>query len=69
MFINTGIEYDASDAGATPSEAISWGKIQMESSYVKIFSEASLVFPILVAETFAKNKLKASKLWSISCFL
>lgn len=23
--------------------------------YVKIFSEATLVFPLLVAETFAKN--------------
>lgn len=27
VFINTAIEYDASDAGANPSEAISWGKL------------------------------------------
>ena len=27
IFVNTGIEYDASDAGATPSEAVSWGKL------------------------------------------
>ena len=27
VFINTGIEYDASDAGADPKEAISWGKL------------------------------------------
>jgi len=31
VFINTGVEYDASDAGASPSEAISWGKIQIDS--------------------------------------
>lgn len=27
VFINTGVEYDASDAGADPKEAISWGKL------------------------------------------
>lgn len=27
VFINTAIEYDCSDAGAHPSEAISWGKL------------------------------------------
>jgi deoxyhypusine synthase len=49
VFINTGMMYEGSDAGATISEAISWGKLQIESSYVKVWSEASLVFPILVA--------------------
>jgi deoxyhypusine synthase len=58
VYINTGIEYDASDAGATPNEAVSWGKIQPEGEYVKIFCEASLVFPILVGETFAKKHFK-----------
>lgn len=27
VLINTGLEYDASDAGASPYEALSWGKI------------------------------------------
>jgi len=27
VFINTGISYDCSDAGATPYEAVSWGKL------------------------------------------
>jgi deoxyhypusine synthase len=41
--------YDGSDAGAKPSEAISWGKLKMEAEYVKVFAEATLVFPIMVA--------------------
>jgi len=49
VFINTGLQYDGSDAGARVSEAVSWGKMQVNSSYVKVFSEASLVFPLLVA--------------------
>ncbi|KAL4475453.1 hypothetical protein ABPG72_022088 [Tetrahymena utriculariae] len=62
VFINTGLIYDGSDAGARISEAVSWGKMQVQSSYVKVFSEASLVFPILVAQTFYKYKEQASKL-------
>jgi len=62
VYINTGIEYDGSDAGASIDEAISKGEIKPECKAVKIFAEASLVFPIIVAETFAKNEKLASKL-------
>ena len=55
VFINTGIMYDGSDSGATPGEAISWGKIKLTGEYTKVFCEASLVFPLIVAQTFAKN--------------
>ncbi|XP_063239579.1 probable deoxyhypusine synthase [Bacillus rossius redtenbacheri] len=54
VFINTASEFDGSDSGARPDEAISWGKIRKESRPVKIYGEASLVFPLLVGETFAK---------------
>lgn len=54
VFINTGVHYDGSDAGATISEAISWGKLRKDASFVKVFAEASLVFPILVGQTFKK---------------
>ena len=57
VIINTAIEYDASDAGASPSEAVSWGKISPDGIFVKIYSEASLIFPILVGMTFVKMKL------------
>eukprot|EP00826_Nyctotherus_ovalis_P039687 TRINITY_DN3831_c0_g1_i7.p1 TRINITY_DN3831_c0_g1~~TRINITY_DN3831_c0_g1_i7.p1 ORF type:complete len:372 (+),score=105.61 TRINITY_DN3831_c0_g1_i7:264-1379(+) len=62
VYINTGVEYDASDAGATPDEAVSWGKISLEAKPVKIYCEASLVFPLIVAQTFVKNQKLASKL-------
>eukprot|EP00744_Colponema_vietnamica_P009126 GILI01013001.1.p1 GENE.GILI01013001.1~~GILI01013001.1.p1 ORF type:complete len:384 (-),score=91.54 GILI01013001.1:399-1499(-) len=54
VFINTGHDWDGSDAGALPDEAISWGKIKIDAKPVKVFAEASIVFPIIVAETFAK---------------
>ena len=54
VLINTGLEYDASDSGAMLSEAITWGKVKIDSDHIKIFSEATIVFPILVALTFKK---------------
>eukprot|EP00158_Paraphelidium_tribonemae_P001275 Partr_v1_DN24193_c0_g1_i2_m71124 putative deoxyhypusine synthase len=55
LFINTGQEYDGSDSGASPEEAVSWGKLKADSERVKIFADATLVFPLIVAETFAKS--------------
>eukprot|EP00727_Mastigamoeba_balamuthi_P012452 m51a1_g783 putative deoxyhypusine synthase (368) ;mRNA; f:619632-620932 len=54
VFINTANEFDGSDAGARPDEAVSWGKIKAGSHAVKVYGEATLLFPLLVAETFAK---------------
>jgi len=54
VFINTGQEFDGSDSGAKPDEAVSWGKIKLENTAVKIYGEASIIFPLLVAQTFAK---------------
>lgn len=59
VFINTGHEYDGSDTGARPDEAVSWGKIKMTATPVKIYAEATLVFPLLVAQTFAKHHAAA----------
>ncbi|XP_067232908.1 deoxyhypusine synthase isoform X2 [Chanodichthys erythropterus] len=55
VFVNTGQEFDGSDSGARPDEAVSWGKIRMDASPVKVYADASIVFPLLVAETFAHN--------------
>lgn len=49
-------ESDGSDSGASPDEAVSWGKIRPSAKCVKVFAEASLVFPLIVAQTFAKRK-------------
>lgn len=55
VFINTASEYDGSDAGARPDEAISWGKIALDAKPVKIYAECSLVLPIIIGETFVRN--------------
>ena len=74
MYVNTGQEFDGSDAGATPDEAVSWGKIKHTANPVKVcytddtgcyslwdvahtqvYADATLVFPLLVAETFARR--------------
>jgi len=54
VYINTASEYDASDSGALPEEAISWGKLTSKGKSVKVFGDATILFPLLVAETFAK---------------
>lgn len=68
---NTGQEFDGSDSGARPDEAVSWGKIRAGSESVKVclgrrhkgcslrfskvFADATLVLPLIVAATFAKD--------------
>ncbi|ETN46119.1 deoxyhypusine synthase [Cyphellophora europaea CBS 101466] len=54
VYINTGQEFDGSDAGARPDEAVSWGKIKTDAKSVKVYVEATIAFPLIVASTFAK---------------
>ena len=54
VYINTAQEFDGSDSGDNPSEAISWGKILPDAKSVKVFGDATILFPLLVAESFAK---------------
>lgn len=54
VFINTGSDFDGSDSGAKPDEAVSWGKIRLTANPVKIYADASLVFPLIVSQTFVK---------------
>lgn len=52
VFINTASDYDGSDTGARPDEAVSWGKIKMDASPVKLFGDATILFPLIVSQTF-----------------
>ncbi|KAK2882579.1 Deoxyhypusine synthase [Arthroderma sp. PD_2] len=56
VYINTGQEFDGSDAGARPDEAVSWGKIKANADSVKVYAEATVVFPLIVAATFARKQ-------------
>ncbi len=55
VLVNTAQEFDGSDSGARPDEAVSWGKIRVDAKPVKVYADATLVFPLLVAQTFAKH--------------
>jgi deoxyhypusine synthase len=43
VYINTGQEFDGSDAGARPDEAVSWGKIKVGADSVKVCPVSPLV--------------------------
>src|SRR3989304_3062804 len=53
VYINTGEEWDGADSNARPDEAVSWGKLKGEA--VKVFGDATILFPLIVAKTFARN--------------
>ena len=55
VYINTGQEFDGSDSGASPEEAISWGKIRIDAKPVKVCADATIAFPLIVSQTFAKD--------------
>jgi deoxyhypusine synthase len=55
VYINNSQEFDGSDSGALPEEAISWGKILPKAESIKVFGDATILFPLLVAESFAKR--------------
>ena len=55
VYLNTAQEYDGSDSGARPDEAVSWGKIRADATPVKVHGDASILFPLLVSQTFAKR--------------
>ncbi|KAE8210234.1 hypothetical protein CF327_g5876 [Tilletia walkeri] len=55
VYINTGQEFDGSDAGARPDEAVSWGKLRADAQAVKVCADATLIFPLLIAATYGRS--------------
>lgn len=52
VFINNASEFDGSDAGANIDEAVSWGKIKKDNTGVKVFGDATIIFPLIVAGVY-----------------
>jgi deoxyhypusine synthase len=52
VYVNTAQEFDGSDAGARPDEAVSWGKIKGDGESVKVYCDATIAFPLICAGTF-----------------
>jgi len=57
VYINNAQEFDGSDAGALPEEAVSWGKLLPESERIKVYGDATIIFPLIVAQTFASSQI------------
>ena len=55
VYVNDADESTGSDAGALPEEAVSWGKVLPNAERVKLHGDAILLFPLIVAKTFAKT--------------
>ncbi|PRW56270.1 Deoxyhypusine synthase [Chlorella sorokiniana] len=55
VFVNTAQEFDGSDSGARPDEAVSWGKIRADAQPVKVCGDASILFPLIISQTFARH--------------
>jgi len=56
VYINTMEEWDGSDSGARPDEAVSWGKIKSGKTKdihsIKVFGDATILFPLIAAKCF-----------------
>ena len=55
VYVSTAQEFDGSDSGARPDEAVSWGKIRPEARSVKVYGDASIMFPLIISQTFAQH--------------
>ncbi len=55
VYLNNAQEFDGSDAGARPDEAVSWGKILPEAESVKVFGDATILFSLIVAKAFVEK--------------
>jgi len=56
VYINSGEEWDGADSNARPDEAVSWGKIKDDKSQaMKVHGDATILFPLIVAKTFARK--------------
>lgn len=66
MFVNTGQEFDGSDAGARPDEAISWGKIKSTATPVKVCVDVGVVYIVTGSYMYRSTQML---LWSSLCLL
>lgn len=58
VLINSHNGYDASDSGAETSESVTWAKIKVNAPKVKINTDATIVFPLIIASVFDLNNEK-----------
>ena len=52
VYVTTAQEYDGSLSGARMREAVSWGKVKEDASYVTIEGDATVLLPFMLAAVF-----------------
>lgn len=52
VYINIGEEWDGADSNARPDEAVSWGKIKAKGESIKVFGDATILFPLIISKCF-----------------
>jgi len=57
VYITTANEWDGSLSGARTKEAISWGKISTSGKHVVVYSDATVVLPIIAIYLISRRKL------------
>lgn len=64
VYINTAQEFDGSDSGARPDEAVSWGKIRVSAKSVKVFHQINCnIFQIkMILVSYHSHD------WNVDCF-
>ncbi len=53
VYISTAAGFDASDSGGNQEEAVSWAKVKIHAPRAKVYCDASIAFPLLIAGSFA----------------
>ncbi len=49
VYITTAAEYDGSLSGARMREAVSWGKVNKEGTYITVEGDATVILPLIMA--------------------
>ncbi len=62
IYITTAVEWDGSLSGARPREAVSWRKIKPNARTAFVFSDATVVLPILLSYVAGKLKSRVRRL-------
>ena len=67
-FQNTGQEFDGSDSGARPDEAVSWGKIRAGAESVKVRRQIPLQRYIPLTPPWGIDRYLQMQLWYSPCW-
>ena len=54
MYLTTAVEHDGSLSGARMREAVSWGKLKEQATYVTVEGDATVLLPLMSSALFER---------------